>query len=166
MDKIFLIWLSKYLQTTETEAQKLLDNELARYFLIVWSIYEAKCFDGYVKFNKLKGFVDRIEKSIEPESINNTTKYFHCRYQDKQNYRHLIHGKDWDCPNFDKIIGKDYENLTINEKIYMLAFVTYRYRNNIFHGSKKIASWLKFDEQIKKCIEILQIFIDASLKAA
>ncbi len=161
-----MVWISGFLKTTEKEAQKLLDNELARYFLIVWSIYEAKCFDGFVKIEKMKQFVDKIEKSIDPKSIDNDSEYFHKRYRDKDKYRNLIYKEKYDSEKFRKIIDKEYSDLTINEKIYLLAFVTYRYRNNIFHGSKGLESWLTFDEQIKKCIQILQVFINSELTTA
>ena len=164
MDNQFLVWLSGFLNTSEKEAQKLLENELSRYFLIVWSIYEAKCFNGFVQIKKMKQFVDKIEKSIDPKIINDDAKYFHKRYGDKEKYRHLIYKGD--NSKFREIINKKYSDLTVNEKIYLLAFVTYRYRNNIFHGSKGIESWLRFDEQIKKCIQILQIFISAKLTTA
>jgi len=161
MDKEYLVWLSKFLNTTEKEAKKLLDNELARYFLIVWSIYEAKCFKGFVKMGKMEQFVNKIEKSIDIESINTDSEYFHKRYGNKDKYRNLIFSKKHDSKKFREIIDKEYSELTINEKIYLLAFVTYRYRNNIFHGSKGIETWLTFNEQIKKCINILQLFINS-----
>ena len=156
MDKEFLKWLSKYLGSDEKETKKLLDNELSRYFLIVWSIYEAKCFRG--KFNE---FVKGIIGTIDANRINDSAEYFHKRYQDKKKYQNLIHGKNGD-PTFDEILKKQYADLTVEKKIFLLTFVTYRYRNNIFHGNKGISSWLKYDKQIKKCIYVLQEFINAS----
>jgi len=161
MHKDFLKWLSKYLGADEEKTNELLDNELSRYFLIVWSIYEAKCFEGFVKEHKLNGFAKRMVGTIYSNRINNSAEYFHKRYQDKKKYQNLIHSKNGN-PRFNEILKKGYTNLTVEEKIFLLTFVTYRYRNNIFHGNKGISSWLKFDEQIKKCIYVLQEFINAS----
>lgn len=162
MHKDFLKWLSEYLEADEKETNKLLDNELARYFLIVWSIYEAKCFKGFVKDDKrLNEFAKRMVGTIESNRINDSAEYFHKRYQDKKKYKNLIYGKNGN-PRFDEILKKGYTNLTVEEKIFLLTFVTYRYRNNIFHGNKGISSWLKYGKQIKKCIYVLQVFINAS----
>ena len=161
MDKEFLKWLSKYLGSDEKETNKLLDNELSRYFLIVWSIYEAKCFGGFVKVDKFNEFVKGIIGTIDANRINDSAEYFHKRYQDKKKYQNLIHSKNGN-PRFDEILKKAYTDLTVEEKIFLLTFVTYRYRNNIFHGNKGISSWLKYDKQIKKCIYVLQEFINAS----
>ncbi len=161
MDKEFLKWLSEYLEADEKETKELLDNEMVRYFLIVWSIYEAKCFKGFVKVDKFNEFAKRIAERIDANRINDSAEYFHKRYQDKKKYQNLMHGKNQNS-SFDKILKKAYTNLTVEEKIFLLTFVTYRYRNNIFHGSKGISFWLKYDEQIKKCIYVLQEFINAS----
>lgn len=161
MHKEFLKWLSEYLGADEKETNKLLDNELARYFLIVWSIYEAKCFKGFVKVKKFNEFVKGIVWTIDANRINDSAEYFHKRYQDDKRYQNLIHGKNRDF-SFDEILKKRYADLTVEEKIFLLTFVTYRYRNNIFHGNKGISSWLKYDKQIKKCIYVLQVFINAS----
>jgi len=161
MHKDFLNWLSEYLGADEKETNKLLDNELARYFLIVWSIYEAKCFKGFVKDYKLNEFAKRMVGTIDSNGINDSAEYFHKRYQDKKKYQNLIHGKNGN-PRFDEILKKGYTNLTVEEKFFLLTFVTYRYRNNIFHGNKGISSWLRYDEQIKKCIYVLQVFINSS----
>ncbi|MHC4147428.1 MAG: hypothetical protein ACYSUD_21985 [Planctomycetota bacterium] len=163
MDKEFLRWLAEYLKSDEKEVTKLLENELARYFLIVWSICEAKCFDGYAKPGKLHKFAKENAKTIEAKRINNNAEYFHKRYQDKEKYSNLIH--DRKNASFKKILEKEYLDVAIEENIFLLAFVAYRYRNNIFHGNKGISSWLKFEKQIEKCIDVLQVFIDASLES-
>ena len=161
MDKEFLKWLSKYLEADEKETKKLLDNELSRYFLIVWSIYEAKCFRGFVKVDKFNEFVKGIIGTIDANRINDSAEYFHKRYQDPKKYQNLMHGKNRNS-SFDEILKKEYADLMVEQKIFLLTFVTYRYRNNIFHGNKGISSWLEFDKQIKKCIYVLQEFINAS----
>lgn len=160
MHKEFLKWLSEYLEADEEETNKLLNNELARYFLIIWSIYEAKCFKGFVKVDKFNDFVEGIVGIIDTSRINDSAKYFHKRYQYNKKYQNLIHKNR--CSRFSEILKKEYTDLTVEKKIFLLTFVTYRYRNNIFHGNKGISSWLEYDEQIKKCIYVLQEFINAS----
>jgi hypothetical protein len=140
--------------------KEFLDTELLRSFFLVWSIYEAKCFNGFVRIKELKSFVDKIEKSIDPDNIENEAEYFHKRYQEGKLYKNLIFGNKYDNPECRRIIEKRYADLTIKEKLYLLAFVTYRYRNYIFKG---IQSWLQVKDQIEKCISILQTFISAYL---
>ncbi len=161
MNDKMLLWLSNYLVAQEQEVRKLLDNEIARYFLIVWSIYEAKCFkEGFGK-KEIEKFAAQTEKLIDLNLIDDYAKYFHIRYQDRNKYENLLHKHEF--PRLDKIINSKYDTLNANDKIYLLVVVTNRYRNNIFHGSKGIESWLQFDEQIRKCIEVIQQFIDGSV---
>lgn len=45
------------------------------------------------------------------------------------------------------------------DMVFFVAFVVYRYRNNMFHGNKGIHSWLQYGEQIRLCTEAMQAFV-------
>jgi len=62
-------------------------------------------------------------------------------------------------PKLKAILSKDFEVLSADEIAFFTIFVVYRYRNNIFHGNKGVASWLKFQDQIKLCIKVMQTLI-------
>lgn len=161
MNRKFESWLATYLAADETEVRKLLNHELARYFLIVWSIYEAKCFGGYVKKSKLATFAEGKQDKLKDEFVDEQAHYFHKRYQCSKKRINLIHKNSDVC--FNDIIDSDFGELTKSKKVYLLVFVTYRYRNNIFHGNKGVSSWIKYHEQIERCIAIVQHLIDVTV---
>ena len=43
--------------------------------------------------------------------------------------------------------------------MYSVVVVVYRFRNNMFHGNKGVASWLRYREQIALCVLAMQEFI-------
>lgn len=163
MGKEFAGWLSKHLKANDRDIAIILKDKVATNFFIIWPIFESKCFNGFIKVSMIQKFVDDIESKIPQKIIEDNAKYFHNRYQNKEKYRHLIYNNN-DDPTFNGIISKEYSALSFNEKLYLLAFVIYRYRNNIFHGNKRVESWLNFKTEIQKCITIMQLFLDSRVK--
>jgi hypothetical protein len=53
-------WLGELLGESEHEVAYLLKDETALRFLIAWSLFEAKCFDGFVKLDGLDAFACRL----------------------------------------------------------------------------------------------------------
>lgn len=56
-----------------------------------------------------------------------------------------------------------YKKITSEDKLALMFYVVYRYRNNIFHENKGIMSWTQDTEQIEKCISFM-IIIDCANK--
>ena len=50
--------------------------------------------------------------------------------------------------------------------VFFLTFVVYRFRNNIFHGNKRVDAWLRFQPQIQDCIRVMQIMISHAAAAS
>lgn len=156
-------WLAKALKIENKEdIEKLYNTEFAMNFLLVWTIFERINFDKFVKFEKIKDFSKRsFEMDDELEEI---FKNFHSRYQEKEKRRQLCHKtkcKNKKCNSFSEcefknLCNKEYKDIEKNEKIYFLTYIVYRYRNNMFHGSKGLESWLQFKEQIKDCITVMK----------
>lgn len=120
MDDEFLSWLSTYLGTDrKEEVQNLLNDPLARYFLIIWSIYEAKCFDGFVKIKDFDEFVRKLTTVMNISTVEEHAKYFYDRYQDEDKRRNLLH-KQQDS-KFDQIIKKTFNELKDEDKFYLLV---------------------------------------------
>lgn len=59
----------------------------------------------------------------------------------------------------EKIIFKNASIITPYESICLVVVVVYRFKNNIFHGKKKVDSWMRYGEQIRLCTEFMQHFI-------
>ncbi len=161
MRRKFTQWLVSHLSLKgESEVSKLLGNQLAIEFLISWSIFEASCFDRFFKPKKIEGFYrELLQKSnYENKTMRKYVEYFHDRYQNSDRYKHLTYGTKY--PDFENIINKSVNELEDYEEVFLLIFVVFRYRNNIFHGNKGVSSWLSYQEEIKKCCDIMQYFTD------
>lgn len=160
MSNTFEKWFASYLKQDESEIRVLLNNKIATRFLIIWSIFEAKCFNGFMQVNKIENCSAAIigKRCFNIKKFSNALEHFHKRYQDKRIYRNLMYGQK--SKELDNILHKDICSLSSNESIYFLLFVIYRYRNNIFHGNKGVSSWLRYEEQIEHCIKVMQLFLE------
>lgn len=160
-------WLARRLPTeggtpSIGQIDDLLKNEMATSFLLVWPIFEQKIFGGYLKHNKNTDDVakaaQKYSKFFPKIDADDISEHFHDRYQDVSNYRHLRHNED--DPKIKAILDKPYLDLNNEEKMHLVLYVVYRYRNNIFHGNKGIFSWLQFTKQIEYCIQFMMKMID------
>lgn len=153
-------WLAKLLGQGEQDVKLLLEDKTALHFLVVWSIFESKCFNGYVKLKEIDGFCERIIKreAFESRGILEIASHFHARYQDAALYRHLM--QDQKSPRMEDLLKRSFESLSAEEQVFIAALTTYRYRNNVFHGNKGVDSWLGFKPQIRLCTEAMKAFID------
>ena len=169
--------------------ETLLKNEKATAFFLVWPIMERKLFRGEVtissdprkkdKPNHIKNFSKdnanlyqrlRIKlDGVESTNFDSVASYFHNRFRCDAKYKKLFHcrkGRTEKIPNdkhfYDLILDKeDFSTLSDEDKLCLLLIVTFRYRNNIFHGNKHIEDWLDFSKQIEYCVEFMMQLIDA-----
>jgi hypothetical protein len=155
-------WFAQYLGQDQTQVQILMDDKRAMHFLIAWSLLESSCFEGYLTEKKLPKFSAELSTSAEfsREHLLALGSYFHNRYQDKRLRENLVHGRDY--PAFNNLLTKHFDELSDQELVHFVAFVVYRYRNNIFHGNKGVSSWLQYADQIDRCITVMQILISAA----
>ena len=160
----FANWLGQLLGQNEIEVQRLLEDENALHFLLAWSLFESKCFGNNVRASDLNPFASSC---VNPnrgivELLRKPAKHFHARYQDKNKLANLM-PKDRTpkvmVAEFKELIGVDFDRLSEEQVVKLVAYVVYRFRNNIFHGAKGVASWLGFQEQIRLCVEALQVFV-------
>ncbi len=97
------------------------------------------------------------QKEFERAGFDFYSKHFHERYQAKKLYLNLMHTHN--SSKLEEILQKGFLELTDYETAFFLAFVAYRYRNNIFHGNKGVGSWLKYQPQINYCSTVMQQFV-------
>lgn len=153
-------WLAKLLGHDEQDVRRLLQDKMALHFLMAWSLYESKLFGGYVKLDNIDAFCKRIveQEGLDASSIAAIAEHFHARYQDTTGYHHLMHTQV--SPLMDAILKKPFDSLSGQEITFVVAITVYRYRNNIFHGNKRVNSWLTFRPQIRHCVNAMQAFVD------
>ena len=155
-------WLAEYHNVDLQDIDNILKDEQATTYLLVWSIFEQDIFNGYMRINEIQTVSGKFENYYVNLDVDDIAQKFHSRYQDNNNYRHLVHKQD--NANFRSIIGKQFEDVTEKEKLTMLFFVAYRYRNNIFHGNKNVKAWTCYTEQIQDCITFITAIIDLNKK--
>lgn len=155
---MFNAWLSGLLGHSEDTVKVLLEDQTALHFLMAWSFFESKCHKGFLRFEQIEAFAKRKDdEKFWPIELESALKHFHDRYQNLDRRKNLLHGQS--SNSFVSILQKPLDSLRVEEKIFFLVLVVYRFRNNIFHGNKGVTSWLQFSEQINLCIDVMQVFV-------
>ena len=155
-------WLANFYETDTRNITSLLDCQVATTYLLIWPVMEQNLFSGFMKQDKIAETATRYTLYYSEMNIEEDVKYFYDRYQNRRFFRNLKHGSYH--TEVDDILKKRYNVLSPTEKLHLMIFVVYRYRNNIFHGSKGINSWLQFSEQIEKCISFMMKIVDCHEK--
>lgn len=155
----FYLWLAKTLGQPPDEVAVLLSHEMAVEFLMSWSLFESRCFGGYMKLADLDEFAKRTVQgeAFEATVLGGHFQHFHDRYQDSSKRRSLFHQQR--CERFAEITRAPASNATPDDVVFYCTAVAYRFRNNMFHGSKGVRSWLQFKEQIERCSGVVQSLI-------
>jgi hypothetical protein len=165
MNKNICNFLIKYFNDNRVgkeQITKLLKTETATNFLLIWSIFESKCFNGFCRDDLIVKYNDVFTDKKIKKDFEKLVQVFHNRYQDKNKWKNLCYKNE--NKNVTDIKNKRYEDLTEEEKLIFGLYVVFRFRNNIFHDNKKLDSWLAYKEQINNCISMmLNIMIDKNI---
>lgn len=153
-------WLATYFQTTSTYVEETLKDEQATSYLLIWPIFEQKLFGGFMLKKNISAAAQTYAQYYHELNADASAAHFHNRYQDTTKYRNLKH-TDTYAP-VDTILGKIFSDLSEIEKVELMIYVVYRYRNNIFHGNKGIASWSKYTSEIKLCMDFMMSLLDCA----
>lgn len=151
-------WLTMSEEVYKDDIETFYNSKIGLDFLFVWTKFEKINFD--CNFNWVKEDIDKyIETKKENiEKLEEYYKYFHTRYQTSSLLKNLF-GKRTPNKEIEEIIKKkDNSN---EDKIKLLLFVVFRYRNNMFHGVKEVRTWFsKYSVEINKCVEIMKILTE------
>lgn len=155
----FAFWLGELLGQSEHETARLLHDKSALHFLVAWTLFESKCFNGYVQEKEIQKYANRVadESELQFHELRDIAEYFHDRYQDNKLLQNLLYQKQ--AQPLQALLEKPMASLAKSEIVYLVVFVLYRFRNNMFHGNKGIASWLHFKEQIDRCTRAMQVCV-------
>lgn len=149
-------WLADYLQQDLYQVERLLSDKTVTRFLIAWSLLESRYFEGFGYDKILSEFATKVteDDAFQDKDFLELGRYFRDRYQDEKRYKNLMHEKS--SEEFDGILSEKSDTLSDYQLIFMLLFVVYRFRCNIFHGNKGVESWLKYKKQIGFCLRVMQ----------
>lgn len=141
-------------------------SKTASEFLFVWARFESGCFKGSLQVKEILAFVEEYQELICEKLLIEELNYFHKRYHNcKDYYRHLKH-KESNSGEVVVISNRVVANshlkaVSKKDKLVFLIYLLYRYRNNMFHGNKRLSTWLKYDKEIRYCIHSMIKISDA-----
>ena len=126
-------WIDNYLHISiDTE-----EYVEVRNFLILWNIFEAKWFK--CNFGRNKSNIQNIH--LASDIVNQTLQYLQRRYitngSINERFMKLRLGNNDMTSVQCVLLGRTNNSCDIIKAIIMII---YRYRNNLFHGEKAIAS--------------------------
>jgi hypothetical protein len=155
-------WFAAYLKQDRLQIEHLLRDRMATRFLIAWSLFESRCFSGFVRVCNLSDFAKMIIKTegFRRHELEEAGRHFHDRYQDRRRFKNLMHRQT--MKEMEEILTLQFDKLSNYQLVFMLLVVIYRFRNNIFHGNKGVQTWLQYKEQITLCLSTMQTFISLS----
>lgn len=128
-------WINDYLHISNIDSEEYVE---VRNFMILWNLFEARLFD--CNFGKNRGNIDNIH--LEDDIVNQTLQYLKERYITNGSTNHLLSGlhlRNNDNPALvQNVLLGEINNFS--DMIRTIITIIYRYRNNLFHGEKEIAS--------------------------
>ncbi|MDD4151917.1 MAG: hypothetical protein PHR68_04850 [Candidatus Gracilibacteria bacterium] len=103
-------------------------------FVLLWNLFELKYLKECTKKNKIEEFIEKNEAKIigiYSNEINNIFIYFKDRYNKNDDKFNNLNIKDK---------KEDIKNnlVTGDNKLFTVIYIISRFRNNLFHGSKRI----------------------------
>lgn len=163
MPPTFKTWLGELLKQNTYNVNKLLNDNTALHFLIAWSLFESKCFKGDFVARDIPRYALRIVEDASNDIllIRQHTQHFHVRYQDEIHRENMVPER---TPKnirekWEECLRIPFEDLSLEQAVFLGTFVASRFRNNMFHGVKGIDDWLYSRPEIILCTEILQILV-------
>ena len=133
--------LIEFLESSETVEQFLKDKKFILVFSMLYNILEGKYFSKIEcskNEDRIKKFIEKIY-NFDLSLLEKTFLYFKNRYTIEENFE--MHFKDLQLEkNIQKSICAIFKSSNSNtkDKLYVVLHIIRRYRNNLYHGIKKI----------------------------
>ena len=155
-------WLAQQFNTPDWNIRDMLKTQNATVYLLIWPIMEQEVFDGFMQGKSIDPSAEKLGPYFDELNAEDKARYFHNRYQDADKYRRLTDSKTY--KSMEKVLQKDYAELSGKEKVVLMMTTVFRYRNNIFHGNKAIGDWNKYSREIEYCTEFMMSVVDVYKK--
>lgn len=138
------------------------DLEMVGNFLILWSLFESRCFNRTDNKTSIENVIEKVEKSFDDNILNEVFDYMKERYADAEKFSRLQFkdgsGNKEMKEHCEKVFSG--EESSKEDKLKAVLYVIYRYRNNLFHGSKQIPNLQQqknnFNTSYKVLIECIE----------
>lgn len=117
-----------------------LDN--IRNFLLFWNIFESKVCRNHAHVESICNRVDELvnKRNFNFEDYKEFYDYFKARYVESGKVNHRFYHLSFRRPDKEDLVKRVLESDNCNERevIKALLIIVYRFRNNLFHGKKRI----------------------------
>lgn len=161
-------WLKEFF-TDESESPDLQNIENVKNFALMWNLFERYFCDRNANLNIIKAkLTDIVERgyTLPTKVFDAHYDYFNNRYITNNLTNQFFESLNFRDNNSD-LSYKNYLKQNLEEgtpvdydKIFALFIISYRFRNNLFHGSKQIATISKQNESFKHINEVLMKFLN------
>lgn len=135
------------------------DLEIAGNFLILWNLFEKEFCDTNADKPKLKNIANEYYTHFDTNILHEVFEGIKKRYQDENKFENLRFRNENIKNEVRNTLDKS-NNATDEEKLRAILYIIYRYRNNLFHGNKKLQLCEQkenFERSYKVLIELLKL---------
>ncbi len=140
-------WFGKFTKESSTIASEDLQPVLE--FTLIWNLFERELHNRFVRIRGIREHVDHRynEGLLDKSAFQPHVEFFRVRYPEFEEEGHLANRllpasrRNVLADLADTKIVEDVlsgESNDANNVIYALLFISYRVRNNLFHGEKDI----------------------------
>lgn len=130
-----------------------------RNFMYLWNLFEKEFFKSGSKY-QLPNALKQNNLSIDQIVIDETFKHFQDRYQDTIKLKKLRLSPENEKQVYDTLT-KAY--ISADERRQTIITIIYRYRCNLFHGSKEIASLWNQEDNFTHANQFMLACLEAKL---
>ena len=161
--KISIIdWLRRYYNLPYTsDAFENVNNSLD--FLCIWSIFEAKFLEHGYNSKKFSDQMIELAEKYTPtfKEFDDTFIFFKNRYFVNNHFTDNFRNLGLKSKSKERVVSILSSSLPIyKDKLEILFIVIYKFRCNLFHGSKDPLLWKDFDDVFYHINVFLMKFLD------
>lgn len=160
-------WLREFLKM-DFNSPALTKIESIKNFALLWNLFERYFCAKYAKLPQIESNINKLIKDnyIFPETIyKNCYDYYRQRYLTKNKTNKLFEGlgfrENASDVKYKQILKSILENpdSEIKKRILACFIIVYRLRNNLFHGSKNIATLNTQNENFEIANQVIMSFL-------
>ena len=161
-------WLKTFFKT-DNENINYEKIENVKNFAILWNLFERYFCDKKADLNVISEKIRKLNESgyTFPSKISGEYyDYFRNRYITHDNTNAIFESLNFRQTAGDMNHKSNLKNILLSDdstndkKVLACLIIIYRFRNNLFHGSKNIATIDNQEENFKVANEIIMIFLE------
>lgn len=161
-------WLQNFL-TEDGVKPEFNKIENVKNFTILWNLFERFFCDKEGSLSKIQqNLTDLNNKgyTLPPKSFDVSYNYFRKRYITNKQTNLIFEKLDFRDTKTEETFKQSLKNCLEGEttadfdKLSALLIITSRFRNNLFHGSKNVATISEQEESFAHLNDVLMSFLD------